>query len=284
MLCVGAVSRRVVEMAILEGVHQIVASRAQVEDDHGYTGLTRQQLVDMACPTKIVRDHGGPMQGQAPDDGVESLERDIDAGFSALHLDVSKLPRHSQPDELRKLLERFGHRIPVEVGGEHDAWSHTEVLEDIAHRTISRPFTLVIDSGGHIHADRQVGFIEKPPVIAARRRCTLGKWRTTKAHNADWILPSIRKQFADFYNIAPEIALVETDALLMCLSRSDAYMLLEAAYTSGKWRRWFNKDEGTVYERARCAIRYIVSTYPLNLTSADEDLIRERIRDAIRLG
>ena len=111
-LAVGAVSRRVVEEAAKLQVHQIVASRAQVNETGGYTGMTSRELVEIVKQqgngkTEVVRDHGGPLQSGFNDDGIESLQDDVNAGFDGLHLDVCKLPRADQPKTLRALIKQF---------------------------------------------------------------------------------------------------------------------------------------------------------------------------------
>ena len=164
-LGVGAVSRIVVEEALKLKVPQIVASRRQVNIDGGYTGITQKQLVTMGKElsdgeTSIVRDHGGPYQnGDENDDWLTEFDDDIEAGFDSLHLDVSKLPRADQVEELQYLIGQYGGRARFEVGGERDDQEWLDVILRSALE-VGTPDYAVMDTGGHIHADRQSGMFK----------------------------------------------------------------------------------------------------------------------------
>src|SRR5262245_14331805 len=106
MIAVGAVSQRVVMVAANLKVPQIVASRRQVNESGGYIGWTPEQLVVIVRElsggvTDVIRDHGGPFQdGSDDDDWERAFDIDVAAGFDGLHIDVSKLPREEQVEEL----------------------------------------------------------------------------------------------------------------------------------------------------------------------------------------
>lgn len=293
-LCVGAVSRRVVEEAACLGVTQIVASRRQVDIDGGYVGLDQYELVDLVRSlsrslTRVVRDHGGPNRGARPDadDGVTSLEVDVDAGFDGLHLDVCEIPRADQVEILNALVDRFTGRAWLEVGGEHEDHNwNLHLLESIPHHR-ERIDTLVMGAGTHIFNDRQVGHVDP----ALFRRTTTAKAihgvTRTKLHNADWLGYAEWSNLAsavDLINVAPEVAQVEVDAILTCLGRAAAHRLLNVAYDSGAWRRWFEDDQGDWFEHARCAVRYVLNTHvadELGLGDEDDKWIRRCIREHI---
>jgi hypothetical protein len=293
-LCVGAVSRRVVEEAARLQVAQIVASRRQVDVERGYTGWNQKQLVEVVQrlskgQTKVVRDHGGPNQGWEPDSGVVSLRADCEADFDGLHLDVCKLPRSVQIEELRKLGAEFGRRGRpwIEVGGEHEPWEWNVELFH-AYRDVcgtSSPTTIVLDVGTFAWADRQCGSVRtKGRWSVQNQRAWADPYRVdTKAHNCDW-LHRTNMHIADYYNLAPELAQVEINALLTVVSHVDAELLLNAGYASHEWQRWFKADEGTRLERAKCGLRYVLESVPLDLSENQETFIREAIADAIQRG
>lgn len=295
-VCVGAASVRVVEEAARLQVPQIVASRSQVNTDGGYIGMTPRELVNVVRlesngKTHVIRDHGGPLQGGFDDDGVAAFDADVEAGFDALHIDVCMLPQgYEQLKTLRELVKRYADDINIEVGGEHD---DQEWLWEIIDATvdITRPTVAVADVGGYCWADKQSGNfqdIERVTQLVEQYHCIGVK---IKAHNMDWY--GRRKRYTsilDYWNIAPELGLLESDAWLHTLPTKAADEVLQYSLDSEKWRRWFNDDEGTDLERARCGVRYLMndpfigSVAELSRTAEQEHYIRGVIKDALTAG
>lgn len=295
-LCVGAVSRRVVEVAAELNVPQIIASRRQVDIGRGYTGYDQEGLVKAvrarSSTTKIVRDHGGPgMSGLAvdTDDDVESFEADIAAGFDILHVDVCKLPDMEQGTALAQRLDKLANRVDVEVGGEHDSARHNMGLLRTAQMYTDRVVACVVDTGGHIGADTQRGFLRPVKDVGIISSAIRGKGVEAKAHNQDWF--GARLAYADVldsYNIAPEFGQVEVEACLDMLEPKVAETLLVACYATNAWTRWFGALDGTWRQRATCALRYCMELpWAANLLQFGYDretYVREAIRDAILRG
>lgn len=294
-MCIGAVSPRVIEEAAKLQVHQIIASRRQVDIGGGYTGLDQHDLVTIVSnlsngKTQVVRDHGGPMQGGTSDDGIDSFDEDCHAGFNGIHIDVCMLHRDDQLRVLGKLINRYVDKVDIQIGGERDeqAWLDVLFTEALQH---CRPTYAVIDLGGHVHADKQIGTsfmaIEQVYRIAQKYH-HMGV--LTVAHNMDWVGHRRRYHGAlDALNIAPEFGALEVDAMLAVMVPSNVHRLIDYAYESNKWTRWFGEHEGTVLERAKCAIRYLMHTdeYVRSLTQLsdnDELFVRSVIRDAIARG
>lgn len=293
-LCVGAVSVRVIEEAAAAHVSQIVASRRQVDVGGGYTGLDQQELVDLVRgygrATDVVRDHGGPKQGPAQDDGVASFDADVAAGFDRLHLDVSKLDASDQYNVLQWLVRRYADQ-QLEIGGEHDSASHNDSLLGVALETeLAHKPTVVLDTGAHIWNDRQLGTFTSTGYVEQWCELYRGQGLTTKGHNLDWVAQRTDRyrDVLDFYNIAPEFSLLETDVLLHVLPWKTGDQLLRLAYDSHEWRRWFGNGEGTYDQRARCAVRYVLELPEvrelIQLDDDQETYVRGRIRAAIHLG
>lgn len=291
-LCIGAASRRVIEEAAKLGVYQIVASRRQVgETAPGYTGLTSASFAELVRKlsverTQVVRDHGGPYQSGNPNDDWEfAFDADVAAGFDTLHIDVCKLPPNEQPVILTQLCQKYQDQARIEIGGERDSQEHLNMLMTCVLR-VCQPKAAVADLGGHIWADRQYGAL-----IPAQRARDLGSQYASagvmiKAHNCDWI-GGRRDYFLDgLYNVAPEFGNIEVDAWLRLLDYADAQDIMNWAYTTGDWTRWFNVGEGTTFERSRAALRYHLETPRVKgiLEAYDDLYVRETIRDAILRG
>lgn len=265
-LCVGATSRRVVEEAAKLQVHQIVASRSQVEGDYGYSGFTPESLVETVRElstgaTEVVRDHGGPNQGGKLD-YLEALHADVAAGFHGLHLDVCKLPYEEQTDSLKHMInDLVGANVHFEVGGEHEPndWNH-HLLETALGEGIVPKYS-VAGFGSHVWMDRQCGRPVTVTHLENITRVNAGLGVKTKIHNADWIGKRIATygECVDSYNLAPELGCLEIDLLLTQLTGNAAVDLLDYAYKSNKWTRWFNDDQGTYFDRAKCALRYLLN-------------------------
>lgn len=294
-LCVGAVSRRVVEVAARLQVPQIVASRRQVDTSKGYTGMTQWELVDLVRnlskgQTAVVRDHGGPLQGWGGDDGVASLDADVTAGFDGLHLDVCRLSVQDREPALFELAKRYRNHPHLEVGGEHDAWLHNIDLYWAAHNAGARPKWIVAEAGTFVWAERQRPVMEPLTSVVVQSLEAHRHGLRLKAHNADFMLRSRSEVISvvDAYNLAPELAVVELDALLMVLPCSRGTALLEQGYLLAEWKRWFDEDQGTWFERARCGARYILEDPAIReitkLDAASEEFVRRRIEHAIKNG
>jgi hypothetical protein len=292
-LCVGAASKRIVEEAANLQVHQIVASRRQVDIGGGYIGWDQKQLVEIVRQrsggrTDVIRDHGGPRQGGKEDDGIESFDADVAAGFDGLHLDVCYLPRDEQVLTLISLIERYAPKVETfEVGGERDDQDWLIQLVTLAYEVyqVKPPSYAVIEAGGHAWADRQCGELQSPWQVDIMTKFLHTLGIKSKAHNMDWVGNKCRYDgHLDAINIAPEFGTVEIDAILMTLQLHDAEELLEKGYTSLAWERWFREDEGTYLERAKCGIRYIIHDLGLVLNIHQEDFVRNAISESIMRG
>lgn len=297
-LCVGATSRRVVEEAARVRVHQIVASRSQVEGDYGYSGFTPETLVSTVKKfsdgeTEVVRDHGGPGLGGEETDHLAALHADVDAGFHGLHVDVCKMPYEEQTDELKRILNDLaGAPVYIEVGGEHEDsdWNHHLLETAIGEGIIPR--YAVAGFGSFVWMDRQCGRPISPTHLENITHINTNLGARTKIHNADWVGKRLERygDVVDAYNIAPELGCLEVDLLLTQLSYNAVHDLLHYAYDTTKWRRWFNPNEGTWFDRAKCALRYLLNDEHVIEMSKEfmphdgEQFIRARIREHILRG
>jgi len=282
-LCVGAVSRRVVEEAAKLKVAQIVASPAQVNINGGYTTMTPRQLVDMVWElsggeTKVVRDHGSDPR---------MLAGDIEVGFDGIHIDPSQMIEPNQLATVFHTLANYEADVFFEVGGEHTNNSiNRSWFEEARKRLGSRVTTRVVNAGTYVWADHQTGSYD---AFTVTREASQD--HVVKLHNMDWLdwraLELDPLYMPAYYNIAPEFAVLELDAVLMQFNPPTVRAVLEQAYETGRWLRWFNEDEGTWLQRAKCALRYVINTEDFDWIGFDDESesdewVRTVIRDAIR--
>lgn len=296
-VCVGAASRRVVEEAAKLQVHQILASRRQVDTGGGYIGMDQFELVSTVNRlsdgrTQVVRDHGGPNQGGKKDDGTESFDVDVRAGFHGLHIDVCNVPEVDQTSTLVKLATRYARgtqAVSIEVGGEHtDTHWNIHLLNAVLDAGVT-PMYCVINPGTHVWRDRQFGRPMSPATVKqyVSQVSRLADWVGTKMHNADWW--GDRHSYdgiLDAYNVAPEYGMIEVDALLTVLPGYCAQRLLNMAEETESWTRWFKPGEGTWLDHAKCALRYHLEDPEfadlLTLMPSQELFVRGCVRDAIK--
>jgi hypothetical protein len=303
-LCVGATSLRVIEEAAKLNVTQIIASRRQVDIDGGYTGLTQGELVDIvryhSFSTKIVRDHGGPNQSGKGDDGFASFDADIEAGFDILHVDVTAATYDSWASTLRAqmaILQCYHDaNVMFDIGGEHISQDHNDDLLATAFVVVDtdRIAAAVVSIGTLVRNDRQCGTPISVNLLRRYARFAYDNDIALKAHNMDWV--GNRNRFddvLDYYNLAPELALVETEALLDVLDFDITRELLDRAYAAGHWKRWFDTQQnglyvGSKYDHAKCGVRYILNEPEVKeictLDTPREEYVRSVIRAAIRAG
>lgn len=305
-LAVGATSRRLVEVAASLGVHQIVASHAQVRTRGGYTGMDQTELVALVRGanaaarqpnrTEVVRDHGHI---------AAQLDADLDAGFDGLHLDVEPFADADRDDVLLKLGRRYaGGSAYVELGGEHvEHDRNVELLRLWYDAGLGPVRNFVLNVGTRTWADRQCGQLGAPPAYAEQERLDVARLglgyghvpAELKLHNCDWIAYAELTRYAGavaVFNVAPELGRLETDAILALKSPVEREQLLDFAYRSGAWRRWYNAGEGTTDDRARCALRYLqvddatIARALFELSDDDESYVRGVLREwiAVRLG
>jgi hypothetical protein len=292
-LCVGAVTRIVVQEAALLKVPQIVASRRQCDIDGGYlhwnqTALRAQVLGYSGGDTSLVRDHGGP-KDRYDITYVPSLDADVAAGFDALHLDVCKLSRVDQPHVLRNLIRRYVGNVDLEVGGERDTSTWLNVLLSIAAEEGVNGYG-VVPLGGHIWNDKQIGYLHRPTLVAAMTQAYRNQYGVdTKAHNMDWANRRPYANVLDAVNVAPEFAQVEINAWLRHLPTDVVLRLLSIGYEGRGWKNWFTREQGTFAERAKCGVRYVLETPEARALLRPyrryvEPRVRQEVRDAIRRG
>jgi hypothetical protein len=278
-------------------VDQIVISQRQCSLSHGYLGWNLDHIVDVintgseGC-TVIVRDHGGPTDPHDTAGAFYRLCADVDAGFDVLHLDVCRLPHTEQLVALCHLVRTFSQydRLELEVGGEREPNEWNAELVRCAYRAGSYPMTAVIEAGGHCWRDTNIGNFDVDSFAAKKAELLEAGAYAVKAHNMDWARKERQTPaflaHVDAMNIAPEFAQVEIDAWLAVASPEDTIDLLAAGYDGHGWEHWYGPGEGTLAQRARTGLRYVLEQDDvrriLDRYSDHEEHVRSKIRAAIR--
>lgn len=294
-LGVSTVSRAVVDAAVAWAEQQhsplmLVASRNQVEDADlggGYSGFTPQSLVShVRARTELVqvcRDHGGPYfsdadAGLSPeaaaDRALESLRRDVAAGFDLLHVDWSRGAGDVVAETLAVidcLQSSSPNGLRFEVGTDETdgGVDRPERFAEDLRRFASQPgIDFVVGRTGSLVRERfQVGYFE----FSAVRKLTAVAHELGfrfKEHNADYSAAAdLRLRAAagvDAVNIGPELGVLETTVVARAASEHglDAELsdFFDAAVASRRWTKWSYGAEPSARMKAVVAGHYCQSS------------------------
>lgn len=265
-LFIGPMSKEIVDIALsYSKTHNplgIIPSRRQVENTGGYVNnwTTRQFTSHVNSGDGrllLVRDHGGPGQGNVDDDGIDSLMADIESGFDILHIDPWK--KCSDIEEgtqktlglIEKCLEESDD-VFFEVGTEESIFRYThndlEFLLSNLEKKLKDKFHrikyAVIQSGVEISGTRNIGNFSKKRLRQMTEVCK--KFDVlSKEHNGDYLSFKQIKERAntglDSINIAPEFGVTQTRLLLdnQLVSLSEA---LDICLRSKKYEKWIPEE------------------------------------------
>lgn len=228
----------------------------------------------------LVRDHGGPNQGNSEDDGLESLKEDCKY-FDVIHVDVWKKYQDFTIGMLATIdYIEFCHKenpnLMFEIATEEAIreFHHTEL--DSLVETIERLMKpevferiryLVIQSGTALKGSENIGEYNQDRLIEMVKIAK--KWGLiAKEHNGDYLSNELVKaKFEaglDCINIAPEFGQIETKVFLYYLKQDglleDFYNI---CYNSKKWVKWVNSDfkpEENKEELIKICGHYVFST------------------------
>ena len=325
LLGVGPMSRNCVDATVaLAEKHDVpvmlIASRRQIDAEEfggGYvnrwnTASLAAYVADLDKRGNIIlsRDHGGPWQSPVEVDQKMDLsaamrsaklsyERDIENGFSIIHIDPSLGP--GCPPEVDQVLDRvfelyefccetasrLRKEILIEVGAEEQK-NHANSVEElhyfasrlqtfVGRNKLPAPSFIVVQTGTRVVETRNVGELQtwfEPGGAAMRSQIEAllkataehGLW--IKQHNTDYLPfpilelhPHLGIQAA---NVAPEFGVEETRALVQ-LSREHGLPYLEetlirVAFESRKWEKWMvPATTASDFDRAVIAAHYVFS-------------------------
>ena len=249
-----------------EGVG-LIPSRRQVEFDGGYVNnWTTKDFYNYVkssnSSTLIQRDHGGPMQGFFKDDGLTSFSHDVASGFDLLHIDPWKKTQDIDQG-IAATIELIHHCCDInkdskfEIGTEQSIRKFSEdeldyvfgkIKSGLGHKFNNVVYG-VIQGGTGIIGTKNNGVFQKDRFVNMIKVCK--KYNLlSKEHNGDYLLPSeVRTRFnlgLDAINIAPEFGFIETRTVMEEIYNTQNEDLFnrffDLCYTSGRWKKWVNKD------------------------------------------
>ena len=260
----GPMSKNVVEAALsFHNYHQLpltlIPSRRQVDKEGGYTGHTMASLREaVGVIVELERDHGGPGQGAAWDDGWESLAEDAKY-CDILHIDPWKAhPEYEEGLEWTvsaiALCLTWNPLLEFEVGTEEsirrfEVHEVDKFLNDLQTRLTAEQFAairfVVIQCGTALREGQNTGAFD-----AERLRQMLDVvaryGKTAKEHNGDWISAETVEAKAALglrhINVAPELGELESLAIYSILSEKDKEIFFDICWASRKWEKWVTAD------------------------------------------
>lgn len=233
---------------------------------------------------------------------VESSYRtDIESGFSILHIDPEKCVSQGDAEGLQtftdltcellgrcfNILKETGRDdVRFEVGSDEgigmdfapDQWAQFfEAISDFcdAHGR-PKPVAMAVPLGSKVKELENVGGLALNPhdpfwTKRVQAMCAVAARFGTKLklHNADYISPQVLKRYRELgveqINVAPELGVIETRALLQFLRQNNlkpqAEAFLKIAYDSRKWERWLKPGStASDEEKAIMAGHYVFAT------------------------
>ena len=271
---IGPMSKNIVD-AIIEfqksTKHKLglIPSRRQIEFNGGYcNNWTTKQFSIYAKDILLKRDHSGPGQGYADDDGYESLKFDSQY-MDIIHIDPwKKYPSYKKglnwTIEMIKFCNNINPNIKFEVGTEQNIRPFNpseldKLVKDLKQNLKRSEFNqikyLVIQSGTSLSSTYNTGLYDQEKLIfmikIAKKHNLI-----SKEHNGDYISEKLIKEKMklglDCINIAPEFGLIETQTYLDEIKNPDILnRLWEICYNSNRWKKWVNKNFDPLNEKVQ---------------------------------
>ncbi len=257
----------VVEASINFPIFGLIPTRRQIDYNSGYVSGWKTSLFSTYVDSKvsIIRDHGGPNQGNYKDDGLYSLMEDSKY-LDCVHIDPwIKFPTVIQGLDYTvnviQILFNLNPSLKFEVLTEQAIRYFTVdqikfFLEELQSKLTPTQFKnveyCVIQSGvkidlvdrkntGDFDIDRLNNMIKTVKKFGIK----------TKEHNGDYLTQgqlNLRfNQGLDSINIGPEIVQLQTDVYLDSINTKQLNSWYNACIQSGKWKKWqtstFNLDD-----------------------------------------
>jgi len=269
---IGPMSKNVVD-AIIDINNEdrlkigFIPSRRQVEFNGGYVNhwTTRDfsDYVKKQSKTIIQRDHGGPGQGYADDDGFDSLAEDTKY-MDLIHIDPwKKYPNYE--DGLDKTIACINfcyQKNPncyFEIGTEEAIrkFSSVELYKlimdlksSLSEKVYSQITYAVVQSGTGLNLGEQRNTGVFDPGRLTRMVEVCNKFNLlSKEHNGDYLpIEEMKIRFdlgLSAINIAPELGQLETDIYLdMLMNLPELFFdeLYKICFKSKRWRKWVGPE------------------------------------------
>jgi hypothetical protein len=268
---IGPMSKNIVD-SVIEYANDndyyigLIPSRRQVDHDGGYVNNWTTKEFSEYVKSKtdkvlLVRDHGGPNQGNIEDNGLESLKEDCKY-FDVIHVDVWKryydLPNGIEKTvELIKYCYNLNPNLLFEIGTEQSIrpfgysdldYLLQEVKLRLPYNVISQIKYVVIQSGTALEGNSNIGEYDKQKLI--RMVNVVNKHGLiSKEHNGDYLPEDlVHEKFnlgLDSINIAPEFGQLETNVILNKMKDVAPELIEEfyqICYASNRWVKWVSDD------------------------------------------
>lgn len=243
----------------------LVTSKNQIDYAGGYVNnwCTREYSEFLAVMrrqypgsnVKTCRDHCGPGFNGRLDiqDTYRTIEADLEAGFSLIHIDFCHQSEHrtEQMAASRKAIEYCLELDPstlLEVGTDDTnistpSASMDELREEVAYfADFCRPVFYVVNTGALVKETRQVGVFNKGFAHEAAALIERFGFRL-KEHQGDYLSSDDlvqRKGIVGAMNVAPQLGAVQTSTVLHeCLRHGvEADQLVAEVFAKGRWKKW----------------------------------------------
>ena len=227
----------------------IIPSRRQIECERLGGGYVNNWTTEKF--TKYVSEEAN---------GLESLESDIKSGITFLHIDPWKSVSSFEAG-VKRTKDLIEHCLLVnkdcyfEVGTEEAIFPYSpkelgQMLADLEKGlgdNFSKIVYGVVQSGTSILGMKNTGNFSKEKSAEMSRVChSYGLY--SKEHNSDYLSSNeIRMRLnagVDSLNIAPELGVLETKAIMEILSEREVLRerFIKICYDSGKWRKWVSEE------------------------------------------
>lgn len=270
---IGPMSKNIVDATIEfcnenNKVIGLIPSRRQIEFSKGYVNnwSTKEFCEYVRSKTDkilLVRDHGGPLQGNTPDYGLDSLYEDCQPNmFDVIHIDIWKKYQDYQEGFVATMFYinycvRINENILFEVGTEEAIRPFTveevdKLLSDLKTYLEPRIFNkikyIVVQSGTALKGNNNIGSYDKDRLLKMVEVANKHKI-ICKEHNGDYLpVTLVKEKFKlglDCINIAPEFGNIETQFILKKMQETRPELIEEffnICLESKRWVKWVNKD------------------------------------------
>jgi len=247
----------------------VIPSRRQIETILINKGYVNSWTTEAFCSyvqknslssCVILRDHAGPGQGQSIDDGIVSISADISSGIDFLHIDPWKKAKNINHGieltvEIIKNCESISKNTFYEIGTEEAIFPYSpdelqsiikSIKASLDEDTFDKIVFGVVQSGTSVTSIENIGVFDAQKSREMSDICHYYGLKA-KEHNSDYLTSEeiIQRKSAgvDSLNIAPELGVIETRALIDMMNKPTRDRFFKLCYDSGKWKKWVSKNK-----------------------------------------
>ena len=242
-----------------------ISSRRQVDSYGGYvnnwsTEQFHEYVREKNREVLLCRDHGGSLQGQQEDDGVDSFLEDLNY-LDIIHIDPWKKYKSIEAGTQKtidhiKLLHRKNSDMKFEVGTE-EAIRHfsidemnyflKSVKEGLTPEEYKSIVYCVVQSGVGLNLRKMKNTGEYSPKRLSKMIDVCKEYGVlSKEHNSDYLdINNLKSRFnegLDAVNIAPELGQIQTQVYLENTSKDLFEEFFKQCLMSKKWIKWVDSS------------------------------------------